>query len=496
MQADFNGDGYADLAIGVPGEGLGSSLPSAGAVNVIYGSSDGLDADGNQLWTQDTPGVEGIAEANDNFGTTLAAGDFNDDGYADLAIGVPHEGIGDTYRAGAVNVLYGSPSGLKPLGSQLWSQNISGIADHAEFNDKFGASLTTGDFDDDGYVDLAIGVPYEDINGRVDAGAVHVIYGSSSGLAAANDQFWHQGVPGVTGTLESDDRFGSALAAGDFDDDGKSDLAVGVPLEDISEIVDAGLVHVLYGTNSGLGVTGDQTWHQNSNGIQGVAEAFDEFGAALAVGDFDDDGRDDLAVGVPYDDVDSAQDAGAVNVIFGGANGLDSANDQLLNQAVAGIEGVAESFDQFGMTLASGDFDGDGHGDLAIGVPGEDLSDESTIILDAGAVNVVYGANSGVSTKDNRLFSLDTSGIGGAAAKFDGFGSALTTGDFDGDERVDLAIGVPYEDVEGEADAGAVHVIYGSGSGLKAKGDQVWHQDSPGIEGVADQHDHFGATVR
>lgn len=494
--ADFNGDGYADLAIGVPGEGLAKSLPAAGAVNVLYGSEDGLSATDDQYWTQDSSGVEGEAEPNDRFGWALAAGDFDDDGYADLAIGVPYEGIGSEQRAGGVNVLYGSDDGLDASDNQFWSQDSTGIGDKSEFNDMMGLSLTTGDFDDDGYADLAIGVPYEDIDGYVNAGAVNIIYGSSSGLRKKNDEFWHQGVPDVTGLLESDDHFGATLAAGDFDDDGNSDLAIGVPLEDLDSIVDAGLVNVLYGTNSGLSGSDDQTWHQDTAGIKGSAEEFDEFGAALAVGDFDDDGNDDLAIGVPYDDVDSTDDAGAVNVIFGDSSGLESSGDEYLSQDTSGITGVSDSFDMFGMVLTSGDFDDDDHADLAVGVPGEDLEDGSTVFLDAGAFNVMYGDNSGLSSGDDDFFTQDSSGITGLAENFDAFGSALTAGDFDGDDRADLAIGAPFEDVGATADAGAVNVLYGADSGLETSGDQLWHQDISGVLGDAEQDDNFGGAVR
>jgi FG-GAP repeat len=86
LRADFNGDGAADLAIGAPGENSAS-----GVVHVLYGSGTGLTATGSQLWSQDSPGIAGGAEAGDIFGFALAAGDFNGDSRADLAIGAPGE---------------------------------------------------------------------------------------------------------------------------------------------------------------------------------------------------------------------------------------------------------------------------------------------------------------------------------------------------------------------------------------------------------------------
>ncbi|MGH7801272.1 MAG: integrin alpha, partial [Thermodesulfobacteriota bacterium] len=111
VRADFNGDGFDDLAIGVPGEDVGS-INSAGAVNVIYGTSGGLSATNDQIFTQDTSGIEDFAEVDDFFGLALTSGDFNGDGIDDLAIGVPFEDVGSIDRAGAVNVIYGTSRGL------------------------------------------------------------------------------------------------------------------------------------------------------------------------------------------------------------------------------------------------------------------------------------------------------------------------------------------------------------------------------------------------
>src|SRR5436309_10040561 len=67
---DFNGDGFADLAIGVPFEDVGVNS-NAGAVNVLYGSSSGLTGTGDQFWTQDATGTD-PSEAGDNFGAFVA----------------------------------------------------------------------------------------------------------------------------------------------------------------------------------------------------------------------------------------------------------------------------------------------------------------------------------------------------------------------------------------------------------------------------------------
>ena len=77
---------------------------------------------GSQVLTQDSPGVPDTAESGDNFGVALASGDFDHDGFADLAVGVELEEVGDAAGAGGVNVLYGSAGGLTGTGSQFFPQ--------------------------------------------------------------------------------------------------------------------------------------------------------------------------------------------------------------------------------------------------------------------------------------------------------------------------------------------------------------------------------------
>src|SRR5262249_20241242 len=144
--ADFNGDGTDDLAIGVPGENLAGGT-DAGMVDVVYGSSPGglsTAVRGGQKWDQDSTDVEGAAETYDDFGQALGWGDFNHDGYADLAVGAPGETVGITDAAGAVNVIHGSSSGLSAttVPDQIWDQDTTDVAGSADFLDQFGAALS------------------------------------------------------------------------------------------------------------------------------------------------------------------------------------------------------------------------------------------------------------------------------------------------------------------------------------------------------------------
>jgi hypothetical protein len=133
VAADFNHDGFADLAIGAPGEN-----DVAGAVTVLYGAGAGLPGTGAQVFFQ----VGSRAEAGDRFGSALAAGDFNGDGFADLAAGASGENVGSVPDAGTVSVLYGSAGGLTTSGGRLFTQ----VGSAAETDDEFGFALAAGDF--------------------------------------------------------------------------------------------------------------------------------------------------------------------------------------------------------------------------------------------------------------------------------------------------------------------------------------------------------------
>ncbi len=427
----------------------------------------------------------------------VAAGcDFNNDGFEDLALGVPGENIGNVANAGAVNIIYGSATGLGAAGNQLWDQNSTAVEGVADSGDRFGAALACGNFNLDAYDDLAIGVPGEAIGGVANAGAVNVLFGSRAGLTASGNELWYQDGVLLTGTAEAGDRFGAALASGDFDDDVADDLAIGVPGEDFESAGhdNGGAVNVIYGGSSGFTAVGNQLWSQDSPSVVGATSGDEEFGAALASGDFDNDGFDDLAIGVPGEDVslpddESASDGGAINILNGSFSGLTADRDQLRTQA--SLAGAQEDGDHFGFSLAVGDFNNDNFDDLAVGVPGEDVGTNGS----AGAVNVIYGGGGLLTVEGNTLWHQDSFLVPGSAERSDAFGAALAAADFNGDGRDDLAIGVPGEDLATIANTGAVNVLFGTNAGLLAVASQQWHQNSPSIAGLAETGNAFGSSL-
>ncbi len=480
MPSDFNGDGYADLAIAIPDKDKGSKV-HAGAVSVLYGSTRGLTAAGDQLWTADSTGVKGQTSKTGWFGTALSSADFNRDGYADLAIGARGERVGDVPFAGAVHVLYGSRSGLTAAGDQRWTQ--ARLRDVPERDDEFGHALAAGDFDHDGYPDLAIGVSGEDLGDVWDAGLVAIVYGSADGLRAARNQAWTRDTPGIDGTAARAQKFGRTLAAGDLDGDGYDDLAVGAPWDEVGGVERAGAVNVLYGSADGLSAARNQLWTGDSPGVGGDVQAYDQFGWALALGDVDADGSADVAIGAPG----PWAAGGRVVTLYGGAGGLRANRAQLWQPGVAGVPGSAESGGLFGQALAIGDFEGDGYRDLAIGDP----DGESGV----GSVTVLRGGPAGLTSAGAQLWTQTSPGVPGTAEYSDAFGSSLAAATYGRSSRDDLAIGVPREDMGRRYDAGMVNVLYGGASGLSGRNAQSWSQDTPGVLGTAGENDEFGSSL-
>ena len=310
----------------------------------------------------------------------------------------------------------------------LFSQDTANIIDEAESDDRFGESLASGNFNEDAYDDLAIGAPGENmrkfaVNER-DVGVVHILHGSALGLSAIDSQWWHRARFELDGRAVKNALFGYALAAGDFNADGADDLAIGVPGDTVDNITNAGAVNVVYGTSDGLIVDDDQLWHQDSPGVKGVSEDADVFGFALASGHFDSDTYADLAIGVPGEDIGSIVNAGAINVLFGGSSGI-TVRDQLFHQDTQGIQYGAEVGDTFGTVLTSGDYDGDGLADVTIGVPGEAMG-PGNVDVSAGAVSVIYGGESELTTRD-QVWHQGSSGIEGLVESYEWFSGEVVS---------------------------------------------------------------------
>ena len=463
LVADFNGDGFTDLAIGSPG------AAGRGTVSIFYGRRGGFNT------STVTPSevifgrVDSSGFRSEEYGFALAAADFDADGRAELVVGAP-SWLGG---AGRIEVLrYNASRGEHGPAflATSYHQATPGIADDPEPGDWFGRSLAAGDFDGDGFPDLAIGVPAEDLEGVFNAGAVHVLFGGYSGLSVVGSEFWHQRSSGILDDLEPDDQFGSALAAGDINGDTYDDLAVGVPLENHT-LVDQGAVNVIFGSWTGLTRDGDHFL------TVGTTPAFShgQLGYALAAGDINGDGYADLAIGAPI----GLNGEGFVAVTYGGPGGPGAlfVHRQIVDPPETG--------DLLGYAVAIGDFNNDGFGDVAAGAPGEDLSG----LVNAGAVSVFYG-QAGFALNRQEIWHQNSHGVDDSIDASDFFGLSLAVGDYNSDGFADLAIGVPHEDRGGFVDAGLMNVIIGLPTGLSGGADYLLVPDE------RQTNARFGRSVR
>ncbi|MEH0938211.1 hypothetical protein [Micromonospora psammae] len=348
-----------------------------------------------------------------------------------------------------------------------------------------GTGVTRSDFDGDGVDDIAaVGDPFNHNLPHYPTGAVAVRYSS----AAQVDYFF--------GAMLSDNggSFGSAIVAGNFNGDAYDDLAVGDADEaDPRNKARAGGVWIIPGSSSGLVVDSAKHFNQSSPGVPGDPENLDWFGASLAAGDLNGDGRDDLAVGAYSEAIGTKAQAGAVTVLFGGAGGLTATGAQYFHQDQAAVPGAAERNDQFGRTLAIGKVNGDRYADLAIGAP---MENDGSSSYGTGIVTLLRGSAGGVSSTG--VTAVTGAGVHGATG--DRYtiawylGLALTIGDVNGDGLGEVIAGAPSAQTP-QLDGGLITVFTGRTGGLSGSAVRVITQRTTGVPGDPESGDRFGAAL-
>jgi hypothetical protein len=363
------------------------------------------------------------------------------------------------------------------------SGNFYGNLDVA---DQFGYAVANiGDLESDGVTDLAVGAPYDDDNGE-DRGAVWILFMDTSGEVDIHQKI-SDTEGGFTGELDDDDQFGRAIAPlGDLNNDGFLDIAVSAPLDDDGG-TNKGAVWILFLNGDGT-VLSQQKISDDTGGFNGALDENDEFGHALAnIGDLNNDGVTDLAVGVPNDD-DGGTDRGAVWILFMNYDGT-VLSSQKISSNEGGLSNDPADEDYFGSAVTEvGDLDGDGVIDLAIGVTGND--DGGT---DRGAVWILFLNNDGTVDSMKRI-SQERASFNGELADSDQFGNALANmGDINNDGTDDLAVGAKLSD-DGGNEQGAVWVLFLEIDGEVISSSKI--SDSEGnFDGALNSGDQFGGSI-
>ncbi|GHC78316.1 FG-GAP repeat protein [Streptomyces flavofungini] len=390
-----------------------------------------------------------------------ATSDFNGDGYADLAVGVPDGTVGGHAKAGYVNVVWGGPRGVGAHGSIRVTQATPEVPGTPEAGDRFGAAVTLTDLNGDGIAELLAGVPGEDVTDRgTDAGMVIAVGGSKDGPGPGSTV--------LTGPSPSA-AYGKSVAAAHLTGGDNKAIVVGG--------TDKVVARVIVGEDSMVTTV--------------VAAPMGGRAPVLATGDFDSDGTPDLAVA--YWTAGTPHTQSHVRLWKWDAERSEMAN--FWNTDNAGVT-----------ALAAGDFDGDGHDDLALGecreIADENIDDPCgpEKLAKGGGIHLHYGspASGSFGTRAQTL-NQDTAGVPGVAEDGDRFGAALAVADVDRDGRDDLIAGAPGEAVGSKAKAGAAWLLRGGAKGLLDAGggarSVAWNQDTPGVPGVAEAGDIFGAAV-
>jgi hypothetical protein len=375
---DLESDGVSDLAVGAPFDDDNGT--DRGAVWILFMDADGR-VDLEQKISDDEGGFIGNLDNDDQFGSAIASiGDLNNDAVQDLAVGAPRDDDPGNNR-GAVWILF-----LDNLGRVVESRKISdragGFDGNLSDDDEFGGAVADiGDVDSDGVTDLAVGARRDDDGGN-NKGAVWILFMNSDGTVKALQKI-SDNEGNFDGNLDNDDHFGSAVAGiGDLNRDGVNDLAVGAN-QDGDGGSDRGALWILFLNTDGT-VSSNQKISQNKGGFNGDLNDGDRFGSAVAnIGDLDDDGIIELAVGAPQND-DGGQDRGATWILFMDDNG--EVRSEIKISSGNNFDGNLSDGDQFGSAVTDiGDLDGDGINDITVGAPLD--NDGGT---DRGAVWVLF----------------------------------------------------------------------------------------------------------
>lgn len=458
-RGDINGDGYIDLAVSAPD--ADSNQADIGIVYLIHGRAE-------QWITRDlalsTPLISKFfgADLGDRIGATrnsMTMCDVNNDGFDDLLIGAH---LGDSVSnsraaAGEVYLIYGKPT--------MWADTLlffppAGVARFwgAQAGDTLGFGVGCGDLNGDGFDDLILGAANGDsiADTRFAAGEVYIVYGKGPLWGDTDLALAPTGVTRVWGA-EANDEVGVAVGAADLNADGRKELVIAAHLADSlnNGRNDAGEVYLIQGQPLPLTDIDLAAPPAGVSTVWGAGNG-DKMGEAVAAGDLNRDGFEDLVIGAPSTGSvgNTRPNAGEAYLVYGKASPWADVDLFAPPPGVARLWG-AQTLDRLGSSLAAGDLNGDGYADVAIGAP-------TAIPCGTGSAMIVHGMNA-------QWTDQDLADPPSTISKFlgpdpcDSTAGGLAAADLNADGYDDLAITSSDGDstVNSRPDAGELYLWYG-----------------------------------
>lgn len=463
---DVNGDGFSDVIVGAISE-IGQ--PFLGGAFVYHGSATPAGLSASPSWT-----VQSTQSAVEFGFSVSSAGSVNGDVYADVVVGARLSSNGQTAE-GQVFVYHGSGAGLST--SPAWT----GESD--QVNAEFGTSVSSaGDVDGDGYSEVIVGARYYDsFPADTDEGRAYLYSGSAGGLSTR---------PSWTAEANQVNAYyGFSVAdAGDVDGDGYDDFLVGAYSYDAA-LGDDGRAY-LYSTPYGQVLYQRKIADGTTGGLpSSTLSTGDGFGAAIALlGDLDNDGNRELAVGAP---ADGPTDRGAVYILEIDVGGSVLGTPVKIDGTGGGFGEAPDDGDGFGVALAGiGDLNGDGIEDLAVGASNDEGGGSSR-----GAIWILF-LNANGTVASSQKISSGQGGFAGTLVDGDQFGVSLSSlGDLNGGGLPDLAVGAIGDDDGLGTDLGAIWILFLNANGTVASHHKISDGNGGFPSGALATDDHFGSAI-